>query len=109
MHKSTSGIQIRKPWAAEAEHENLTAMPPGWPDDFYFLEWCEKSQNTSLCPDNVGVREKGSSVANHQKTLQPSKSSETEAPTYHVPYGLSSSFPSKGESELDIFPVAKKG
>ena len=29
--RSVPGIQTRKPWAAEAEHANLTTTPPGWP------------------------------------------------------------------------------
>ena len=31
VHRSTPGIQIGKPRAAEAEHVNLTAVPPGLP------------------------------------------------------------------------------
>ena len=29
--RSTPGIWTSEPWAAEAEHANLTTVPPGWP------------------------------------------------------------------------------
>ena len=37
VYKSTPGIRTSEPWATEAEHANLTAMPPGQPRVVLFL------------------------------------------------------------------------
>ena len=37
VQKSSPGIQTGEPWAAEVEHANLTAAPPGWPHVFDIL------------------------------------------------------------------------